>query len=160
MTDTANPVCIQKIGHVGLYCRDLSKMIDFYTRILGFKISDVNEKGMTFLRHGADHHSLVLAKMDEAEQKKGAGAKVVQQIALEVADLDAVKRAASISSRRACTCTGRSSTKGRAATTRSISTIPRATGFSSSATWTRSAGTARAGRRSNGSATRSMTRPE
>ena len=71
MTDNANPIRIQKIGHVGLYCRDLSKMVDFYTRILGFKVSDVNEKGMTFLRFGSDHHSLVLAKMDETEQKKG-----------------------------------------------------------------------------------------
>jgi catechol 2,3-dioxygenase len=92
MTDNANPIRIQKIGHVGLYCRDLAKMVDFYTRVLGFKVSDVNEKGMTFLRFGPDHHSLVLAKMEEAEQKKGAGATVVQQIALEVADVDAVKR--------------------------------------------------------------------
>src|ERR1044071_4181835 len=50
MTDTAHPIRIRKIGHVGLYCRDLAKMVDFYTRVLGFKVSDVNEKGMTFLR--------------------------------------------------------------------------------------------------------------
>lgn len=92
MTDASNPVRIQKIGHVGLYCRDLPKMVDFYTRILGFRVSDVNERGMTFLRWGADHHSFVLAKMDEAEQKKGAGAKILQQIAMEVADLDTLKR--------------------------------------------------------------------
>ena len=92
MTDNANPIRIRKLGHVGLYCRDLPKMVDFYTRILGFQVSDQNERGMTFLRFGPDHHSLVLAKMDEAEQKKGAGATVLQQIALEVADLEEVKR--------------------------------------------------------------------
>src|SRR6266851_2149845 len=92
MTDTAHPIRIRKIGHVGLYCRDLAKMVDFYTRVLGFKVSDVNEKGMTFLRLGSDHHSFVLAKMSEDDQKKGAGATILQQIAMEVANLDALKR--------------------------------------------------------------------
>jgi catechol-2,3-dioxygenase len=92
MTDSDNPIRIRKIGHVGLYCRDLAKMVDFYTRLLGFKVSDVNEKGMTFLRFGGDHHSFVLAKMSDDEQKKGAGATLLQQIAMEVASLDALKR--------------------------------------------------------------------
>ena len=47
--------------------------------------------------------------------------------------------------------------KAPAATTPSTSTIRRATGCSSSATWTRSAGTARAARRSSGAASRSRT---
>src|ERR1700704_614054 len=92
MTDTVQPIRIRKIGHVGLYCRDLAKMVDFYTRVLGLKVSDVNEKGMTFLRFGGDHHSFVLAKMPEDDQKKGAGATILQQIAMEVASLDALKR--------------------------------------------------------------------
>ena len=92
MTDAANPIRVSKIGHVGLYCRDLPKMVDFYTRLLGFKVSDVNEKGATFLRFGADHHSFVLVKMPDDEQKKGAGAKLLQQIAMEVADLETLKR--------------------------------------------------------------------
>src|SRR5881392_3680915 len=54
--------------------------------------------------------------------------------------------------------------KVRATTTPSTSTTPRATACSSSARWTRSAGTARAGRRSSGSAlpskTSSGTEPE
>lgn len=92
MTDAANPIRVNKIGHVGLYCRDLPKMIDFYTRMLGFKVSDVNEKGATFLRFGADHHSFVLVKMTDDEQKKGMGAKLLQQIAMEVEDLETLKR--------------------------------------------------------------------
>src|ERR671931_122021 len=92
MSNTENPIRIRKIGHVGLYCRDLPRMVEFYTRVLGFQISDVNEKGMTFLRFGADHHSLVLAKMPEEDQRKGPGAQVIQQIAMEVANLDALKR--------------------------------------------------------------------
>src|SRR5207253_9486048 len=83
-----NPIHVQKIGHVGLYCRDLPRMVEFYARVLGFQVSDVNEKGMTFLRFGADHHSLVLAKAAEAP----SGPTVLQQIAMEVADLDTLKR--------------------------------------------------------------------
>jgi len=92
MTDSDNPIRIRKIGHVGLYCRDLPKMVDFYTRVLGFKVSDINEKGMTFLRFGGDHHNFVLAKMPEDDPKKGAGTTILQQIAMEVASLDALKR--------------------------------------------------------------------
>ena len=84
----SNPIRVQKIGHVGLYCRDLPRMLEFYTRVLGFQVSDVNEKGMTFLRFGADHHSLVLAKAAE----NPSGPTVLQQIAMEVADLDTLKR--------------------------------------------------------------------
>lgn len=87
-----NPIRIQKIGHVGLYCHDVQKMTDFYTRILGCEISDANERGMVFLRFGNDHHSFVLAPMSEAEQRKGQGERILQQIALEVADLDALKK--------------------------------------------------------------------
>src|SRR6266850_6605212 len=85
-----NPIRVQKIGHVGLYCRDLPRMVEFYTRVLGFQVSDVNEKGMTFLRFGADHHSLVLARAAEAEAP--GKPTVLQQIAMEVADLDTLKR--------------------------------------------------------------------
>ena len=84
----SNPIRISKIGHVGLYCRDVARMVEFYTRVLGFKVSDVNEKGMTFLRFGADHHSFVLAPAPQPP----SGPTVLQQIAMEVADLDSLKR--------------------------------------------------------------------
>jgi catechol 2,3-dioxygenase-like lactoylglutathione lyase family enzyme len=84
------PIRINKIGHVGLYCRDVKRMVDFYTQVLGFKVSDVNEKGMTFLRFGADHHSLVLAPAPEG--KTPSGPTVLQQIAMEVADLESLKK--------------------------------------------------------------------
>ena len=87
-----HPIRIRKIGHVGLYCRDLAKMVDFYTKILGFKVSDRNERGMTFLRFGSDHHSLVLAAMPEEDKGKPKGATLIQQIALEVGSLEQLKR--------------------------------------------------------------------
>jgi catechol 2,3-dioxygenase-like lactoylglutathione lyase family enzyme len=92
MPENTNPIRISKIGHVGLYCRDLPAMVDFYTRILGFKLSDVNERGMHFLRFGDDHHSMVLAAMSDDEKKKGVGGTLLQQIALEVDSVDTLKR--------------------------------------------------------------------
>ena len=83
---------LQRLGHVLISVRDLERSKDFYTRLLGFKVSDVNEKGMTFLRFGSDHHSFVLAQMSPDEVKKGAGATLLQQIAMEVGSLDALKR--------------------------------------------------------------------
>ena len=157
MTDTAHPVRVRKIGHVGLYCRDLAKMVDFYTRVLGFKVSDVNEKGMTFLRFGGDHHSFVLAKMADDEQKKGAGATLLQQIAMEVASLDALKRIRKYLLSQGVNVRGKIKHGGRATTTPSTSTTRKGIACSSSATWTASAGTERAGRRSSGSASRSRT---
>ena len=93
MTDTAaNPIRVKKLGHVGLYCRNFEAMLAFYTQVLGFQVSDQNEKGLTFLRFGSDHHSLVLAPMPPEERDKKGGATIIQQIALEVADLETLKR--------------------------------------------------------------------
>ena len=89
---TANPIRVRKLGHVGLYCRNLERMVEFYTRVLGFQVSDTNERGMVFLRFGSDHHSFVLAPMSAEDRDRAPGPNVIQQIALEVADLDALKR--------------------------------------------------------------------
>lgn len=83
---------IQKLGHIGLNCRDVEKMNRFYTDTLGFRVSDVNERGMVFLRFGTDHHTLVLAPLSEEEKKKGEGFNPLQHIAFEVADLNELKR--------------------------------------------------------------------
>jgi catechol-2,3-dioxygenase len=91
MAEHANPIRIRKLGHIGLHCHDLQKMVDFYTRVLGFKVSDVNEKGLTFLRFGSDHHTLVLAKMPDGGQKKGATGNALHHIALEVENLGELK---------------------------------------------------------------------
>lgn len=83
---------IQKIGHIGLYCKDLEKMKKFYTEVLGWKVSDVNERGMVFLRWGTDHHSFALVPMPEEMKKTGEGAQALQHIALEIGDLDELKK--------------------------------------------------------------------
>src|SRR5436305_9719186 len=80
-----------RLSHVGLYVRDVPKMIDFYTDVLGFVVSDGAEDGrITFLsRNPSDHHQVVLVrgrKTDEATP-------VVQQVSVNVGTLANGKRA-------------------------------------------------------------------
>lgn len=65
MTDGSPPFRIRKIGHVVLRARDLGKSVDFYTRVLGFRVSDTYPPemvpgGMVFMRCNADHHGIAL----------------------------------------------------------------------------------------------------
>ena len=53
-------------SHVGLFVTDLEKMVDFYTRFLGFVISDrgttSNDGQIVFMtRDASEHHQLVMA---------------------------------------------------------------------------------------------------
>lgn len=88
------PFRIRKIGHVVLRASDLQRSVDFYTGILGFKVSDVYPEdlvpgGMVFMRCGTDHHGIALVgKMDEPARKRE-----LDHLAFEVASLDEVFRA-------------------------------------------------------------------
>ena len=66
-TKTPNdiPFCITKIGHVVLKVTDLERSVDFYTQILGFRVSDVYPDNMmpgrmVFMRCNRDHHGVAL----------------------------------------------------------------------------------------------------
>ncbi len=69
------PFRIRRLGHFGLDLFDIEKGLDFYRRLLGFKISDPmdlyerlppEKRGAFgpgnafFMRHGTDHHSFVI----------------------------------------------------------------------------------------------------
>jgi catechol 2,3-dioxygenase-like lactoylglutathione lyase family enzyme len=57
------PFKVTKLGPVGLFVTDLSRSLDFYTRLLGFEVTETVEvegHEAVFLRHGGDHHSLAL----------------------------------------------------------------------------------------------------
>ena len=69
------PFQLRRLGHFGFNVRNMPACLDFYQRLLGFRISDETdvypsappalraELGGTigyFLRHGTDHHSLAL----------------------------------------------------------------------------------------------------
>ncbi|MEE2746145.1 MAG: VOC family protein [Pseudomonadota bacterium] len=59
------PFNITKIGHVVLRCQDINKSVEFYTQVLGFRVSDVYPDSMVdgkmvFMRCNTDHHGVAL----------------------------------------------------------------------------------------------------
>jgi len=62
---TTYPAPNLEFSHMGLSVTDIAKMEDFYTRLLGFTVTDRGEAGgmqLVFLsRDPLDHHQIVLA---------------------------------------------------------------------------------------------------
>ncbi len=50
----------RRLGHVLLFTPDMERQIDFYTRVLGMKLSDRSQKIVAFMRCTPDHHNLAL----------------------------------------------------------------------------------------------------
>ncbi|MGH9030451.1 MAG: VOC family protein, partial [Acidimicrobiales bacterium] len=61
-TEATSPVRIRKVSHVVFEVSDMARSLDFWTRIMGFAVSDTNERGMVFLHNGPDHHSVALVE--------------------------------------------------------------------------------------------------
>jgi catechol 2,3-dioxygenase-like lactoylglutathione lyase family enzyme len=85
------PFRIRKIGHVVLRSSDLGRSVDFYTRVLGFRVSDTYPEemmpgGMVFMRCNADHHGIALVGGMAAP----SSASELHHMAFEVATLDEV----------------------------------------------------------------------
>ncbi len=88
------PFQINKIGHIALYVRDLERSARFYTRVLGFRVSDVYGEdmvpgGAVFLRCNTDHHGVALFRANDAELKNAG----LHHLAFEVGTLEEVFRA-------------------------------------------------------------------
>ena len=88
------PFNITKIGHLVLKVRDLERSVEFYTKVLGFKVSDAYPDSMipgrmVFMRCNPDHHGLALVggAAHEAENTE------LHHLAFEVATIDEVLRA-------------------------------------------------------------------
>lgn len=87
------PFRIGKLGHVVIQVNNMERSVDFYTRLLGFKVSDVYPEtmmpgGMVFLRCNPDHHCLALV----GGSNEPAANIELNHIAFEVATLDEVLR--------------------------------------------------------------------
>lgn len=57
----------KKLGHLVLKVRNIKKSVEFYTEVVGLKVSDWIDDRMVFLRSGEDHHDLGLLQMTPAE---------------------------------------------------------------------------------------------
>lgn len=88
------PFRVTKIGHVVLQVTDLERSIDFYTRVMGFEVSDVYPDSMmpgrmAFLRFSEDHHGVALVGGAEGASRS----RELHHMAFEVATLDEVFKA-------------------------------------------------------------------
>ncbi len=87
------PFQIRRLGHVVLNVRDLAASERFYTRIMGFEVTDrytesMAPGGMVFLRCAADHHTVAL--VGSAQHREDSH---LNHFAFEVATPDEVFRA-------------------------------------------------------------------
>src|SRR5438270_11191985 len=60
-TERTSPIRVKKLGHVVFRVRDVERSTKFYTEILNFRVSDVNENGMVFMNTCGDHHTIAIA---------------------------------------------------------------------------------------------------
>jgi catechol 2,3-dioxygenase-like lactoylglutathione lyase family enzyme len=60
------PVEPRRLAHVMLFARDVPRTLEFYTRVLGLRLSDEAGGVIAFLHgvHGSDHHMVAFAKSD------------------------------------------------------------------------------------------------
>ena len=62
---------VTNLGHLGIFCEDLEKMRDFYSRFMGMTITDEDlDRGICFLSGDPknEHHELALAKLRDGGQ--------------------------------------------------------------------------------------------
>ena len=82
---------VSALGHVGIYVDDLMKQRDFYSRVMGLKITDedLENRGMVFLsaRPEEEHHEFVLMKGRSAPPD----ARLVQQLSFTVDSIAELK---------------------------------------------------------------------
>jgi catechol 2,3-dioxygenase len=78
---------------MGIYVADLARMEDFYTRVLGFAVTDRGELGATtivFLSlDPREHHQIILAS-----GRKDAGFNPINQISFRLSELAALRQMA------------------------------------------------------------------
>jgi catechol 2,3-dioxygenase len=85
----------KKLGHVGIYVRDLEKSKKFYTEVVGLKVSDEFPAKAVFMRCGHDHHDTVLFQLAAEKLARSQPDRAeIQQISFEVDRLDDLKQKA------------------------------------------------------------------
>jgi catechol-2,3-dioxygenase len=81
---------ITGLGHLGLFCKNLENMREFYSRFMGLTITDEDlDRGIVFLSADptSEHHELALARLrGDAEPTQH-----VQQISFIVKSMDDLK---------------------------------------------------------------------
>jgi len=75
----------RKLGHVGIYVKDLERTTKFYTEVVGLKVSDEFQGKAVFMRCSHDHHDTVAFQLPQEKlERAGNDRSEIQQIAYEV----------------------------------------------------------------------------
>jgi catechol-2,3-dioxygenase len=86
MSEVAHAVPAFSFSHMGLYVTDAARMEDFYTRVMGFAVTDRGNLGsiqIVFLsRDPKEHHQIILA----TGRPGGGGFNPINQISFRMAD--------------------------------------------------------------------------
>ncbi len=98
MTDTAakattTPIHVRKLGHLVYEVSDVDRSTKFWTEIMGFTVSDLNEFGMVFLRSEGDHHSIALVPTKKKARPDHDAGLQFHHLAMEVDNVDVLFRA-------------------------------------------------------------------
>lgn len=70
-------IAAYKLGHIAFFCPDPSAMVEFYSKVMGFRLSDWIGDYFAFMRCGIDHHSVNFFRADT---------NMMQHIAFELRD--------------------------------------------------------------------------
>jgi len=94
ISESRPPFSLTKIGHVVLMVSDLKRSVEFYTGVLGFRVSDIYGDdmmpgGMVFMRCNTDHHGVALVGGAHGPTAR----RELHHMAFEVGSLDDVFRA-------------------------------------------------------------------
>lgn len=83
----------RKLGHVGIYVKDLERSKKFYTEVVGLKVSDEFPGKAVFMHCSSDHHDTVLFQLPQEKLERSQNERVeVQQISYEVDRLDDLRQ--------------------------------------------------------------------
>ena len=85
------PIKIKKLGHFVYEVSDIDRSTKFWTEILGFHVSDRNERGMVFLHNATDHHAIAL--VPSKDKQRAEGGLRVDHLAMEVDGVESLFKA-------------------------------------------------------------------
>src|ERR1700733_12695494 len=92
-TSVATPIKVAKLAHLVYEVSNIERTVKFWTEIMGFHVSDKNEKGMVFLRHGSDHHSIGLVQIGDRTRPKPGESLRFNHLAMEIGDVESLFQA-------------------------------------------------------------------
>ncbi len=85
----------RRLGHVGIFVKDLERTKKFYTEVVGLKVSDEFPGKAVFMRCSHDHHDTVLFQLPPEKLEHSKNDRVeIQQISYEVDRLEDLKQKA------------------------------------------------------------------